>query len=216
MKILIADNHQMMCDGLRLLLERQPDFQVIGEATDGRAAVRMTAEFGPDVVVMDVVMPELNGIDATLQIRQEHPRTRVVALSMHSDRSYVVGMLAAGASGYVLKDCAFAELADAVRRAAQGQIYLSARITGLVLDDYIHRLACAHPEEVPAAPLSPREREVLQLLAEGHPPRTIAKRLHLSVKTVESHRRHIMEKLHLGSLAELTKYAIRTGITSLD
>lgn len=214
MKILLCDDHKLLCDGLRALLTKEPDMQVVAEAHDGRTALRLAREHAPDVVIMDAVMPDLNGIDATRQLRVELPRTRVVALSMHTDRRYVAGMLAAGASAYVVKDCAFDELVHAVRLVHQGSSYLSPSIAGIVIDHFVQRSSPAQPT-APAA-LSPREREVLQLLAEGHSSKTAAAKLHVSTKTVETHRRNIMQKLELDSLAELTKYAVREGLTSLD
>jgi len=163
---------------------------------------------------MDIGMPGLNGVEATRKIRESCPNVRVVALSMHMDKQYVARMLEAGASGYVTKDCAFEELADAVRTVTKGRTYLSPKIAGLVVEGYLRRLS---GHETPSAPrLTPREREVLQLTAEGQSTKGIAFTLHVSVKTIETHRRNIMEKLNIHSIAELTKYAIQEGLTSLD
>ncbi len=214
MKILLADNHKLFCDGLRTLFAKQPGVQIVGEANNGRMAVRLARELSPDLVVMDIGMPELNGMDATRQIRSELPRVKVLAVSMHSDRQYVAGMLAAGASGYVIKDSAFEDLAQAVQVVMSGGRYLSPEIVGVVVEDYVQRLAPAPGSSV--AKLSEREREVLQLMAEGHGTGEIAGRLHVSRKTVETHRKNIMLKLELHSIAELTKFAIREGLTSLD
>lgn len=208
--VLLADDHAILRVGVRALLEREGDLRVIGEAGDGRTAVQLARELQPDVVVMDIGMPELNGIEATRQISQELG-CAVVALSMHGDRQFVSSMIRAGAVGYVLKEAAAVELVTAVRAAALGQRYLSAAVNDLVLDDYARRL-----DEGDEAVLSPREQEVLQLLAEGNSTRAIAERLHLSVKTVETHRANLMGKLDLHSVAELTKYAIRRGYTSLE
>lgn len=208
--VLLADDHAILRVGVRALLEREGDLRVIGEAGDGRTAVQLARELQPDVVVMDIGMPELNGIEATRQISQELG-CAVVALSMHGDRQFVSSMIRAGAVGYVLKEAAAVELVTAVRAAALGQRYLSAAVNDLVLDDYARRL-----DEGDEAVLSPREQEVLQLLAEGNSTRAIAERLHLSVKTVETHRSNLMGKLDLHSVAELTKYAIRRGYTSLE
>ncbi len=214
MKILLVDDHKITRDGLRTLVEKEPDMEVVGEAENGRKALEWTAKLHPDVVIMDVTMSDMNGIEATRQVHKEHPETKVIALSMHSDVRYVLGMLDAGASGYLLKDCAFEELARAIRSVAMGQTYLSPGVTDIVVKDRLHRLH--HAEGSVFHVLTEREREVLQLLAEGKSARAIAEILHVSVKTIETHRRQIMGKLNLYSVAELTKYAIREGITSLD
>ncbi|MEN8232717.1 MAG: response regulator transcription factor [Thermodesulfobacteriota bacterium] len=215
-RVLIADDHKIMLAGLRSLLEKQTDFEVVGEADNGRKAVQMAQEKKPDVVVMDVSMPDLNGIEATNQIIESLPETRVIALSMHSDKRFVMGMLRAGASGYLLKDCASQELANAIDQVAGGKKYLSPEITGVVIDDFL--LGGGSSEEVAtaASQLSPREREVLQLIAEGWSTKQIASHLYVSIKTIETHRRQIMKKLDLHSIADLTKYAIREGLTSIE
>ena len=214
MRILLADNHRLFCEGLRTLFANQPGVEIVGEASDGRMAVRLARELSPDLVVMDIGMPELNGMDATRQIRAELPHIKVLAVSMHSDRQYVSGMLSAGASGYVVKDSAFAELAQAVQVIMKGGRYLSPEIVGIVVDDYVERLAPASGSA--RGKLSERAREVLQLMAEGHATAAIAARLHVSRKTVETHRKNLMIKLELHSVAELTKFAVREGLTSLD
>lgn len=214
LRILLADDHKMFRDGLRPLLEGTPGLSVAGEAADGHEAVRLAAELRPDVVVMDISMPDLNGIEATRRIRAVAPGTRVIVLSMHADRRFVTEALKAGACGYLLKDSAFAELVEAIRSAAQGRAFLSRAITDVVVQDYV---GLARQEDGSAfAILSAREREVLQLVAEGSSTKEIADRLAISVKTVETHRRQIMERLGLRSVAELTKYAIREGLTPLD
>jgi DNA-binding NarL/FixJ family response regulator len=191
--------------------------EVIAEARDGRGAVQLAHELRPDVVVMDVGMPGLNGIEATRQITSQEPHARIVALSMHSDRRFMGEMLKAGAKGYLLKDGAFEELATAIRSVVANKVYLSPRIANVVLDDYVHRDASGMASDTSAfAKLTPREREVLQLMSEGRATKEIAMDLHVSIKTVETHRRQIMEKLDIHSVAELTKYAIREGLTSLD
>jgi DNA-binding NarL/FixJ family response regulator len=217
--ILLADDHQLIREGIRSLIEKLPGLKVVGEAGDGRTAVSLARKLAPDIVIMDISMPELNGIDAARQILDDSPRTRVVVLSMHSDKRFVAAALKAGASGYLLKDGMSAEVADAIRAVAAGQTYLSPRIAGVVVEDYVSNLP-AGPATAGAAAagavLTAREREVLQLIAEGKTTKRIAAALHASVSTVETHRRHIMEKLQLFSVAELTKYAIREGLTSPD
>ena len=214
-RVLIADDHKIMLAGLRSLLEKQTDIDVVAEAENGRKAVQVAQEKKPDVVVMDVSMPDLNGIEATKQIIESLPETNVIALSMHSDKRFVMGMLRAGASGYLLKDCASQELATAIRQVAGGKKYLSPEITGVVIDDF---LLGAQIEEAATATslLSPREREVLQLIAEGWSTKQIASHLYVSIKTIETHRRQLMKKLNLHNIADLTKYAIREGLTSIE
>ncbi|MEA2709338.1 MAG: hypothetical protein QOF78_1939 [Phycisphaerales bacterium] len=216
-KILLADDHQIVREGLKSLLNSHEDMEVVGEARDGRSAVQMAKELGPDVVIMDVGMPHLNGIEATRQIMSREPDAKVVALSMHSDRRFMGEMLKAGAKGYLLKDGAFEELATAIRSVIANKVYLSPRIANVVVDDYVRRPPGQQNGETSAfARLTPREREVLQLMAEGRATKEIAMDLKVSIKTVETHRRQIMEKLSIHSVAELTKYAIREGLTSLD
>jgi DNA-binding NarL/FixJ family response regulator len=212
-RILLADDHAILRAGLRALLEFQPGFMVVGEAENGRQALRLTRERTPDLVLMDVSMPDLNGIDAARQLRSDHPEVKVLALSMYSNRQFIEGMLAAGVSGYLLKDCVMDELIDAIRTVARGQTYLSPKIAGTVVRGYLDRLSNGEPS--PGGLLTAREREVLQLVAEGFATREIAERLHVSPKTVETHRRNLMDKLNLHSVAELTKFAIREGITGL-
>ena len=213
-RVLLADDHKILRQGLRTLLEQEEDIHIVGEADNGRSAVKLAGELAPDVVIMDVAMPDLNGIDATRRVIEAEPKTRVLALSMHSDGRYVKGMLQAGARGYILKDCAAEELTRAIRAVMAGQVYVSPGVTGTIVDDYLRQLSATGVDE--AATLTHREREVLQLLAEGGSTANIAAELHLSVKTIETHRKHIMDKLGLRSIAELTKYAIREGITTLD
>ena len=213
-RVLLADDHKILRQGLRTLLEQEEDIHIVGEADNGRSSVKLAGELSPDVIIMDVAMPDLNGIDATRRITEAEPKARVLALSMHSDGRYVKGMLQAGARGYILKDCAAEELTRAVRIVMAGQVYVSPGVTGTIVDDYLRQLSATQVDEV--ATLTYREREVLQLLAEGGSTADIAGELHVSVKTIETHRKHIMDKLNLRSIAELTKYAIREGITTLD
>ncbi|MGA7118697.1 MAG: response regulator transcription factor [Polyangiaceae bacterium] len=213
MKVLLVDDHKIIRDGLRAILERHPDIQVIGEAAEGHAAIAIARATRPDVIVMDVSMRGLNGIDATARLTSELPESKIIGLSMNSDRRYVLAMLAAGAAGYLLKDAAADELLRAVQMVASGQTFLSPEITGIVIDK---ALKTDLPDEAPAGALTTREREVLQLLAEGRTSREIGTQLHIALSTVETHRRQIMSKLKIRTIAELTKYAIREGLTSLD
>jgi len=209
---LIADDHQIMREGLRSLLEKEHDIKVLGEAEDGRMIQRMAQELQPDVIIMDVAMPDLNGVEATRQIVAALPGIKIIALSMHDDRRFVLNMLKAGASGYMLKDCAFKDLAKAIRVVMSHKTFLSPEVTDIVVKDY---LSTTQPIESSAFNLlSPREREVLQLIAEGKTSALIGESLHISVKTVETHRQQIMVKLKIRTVAELTKYAIREGLTS--
>ena len=213
-RILLADDHKIVREGLRTLIEKQPGLEVVGEANSGRMAFKLAVELKPDVIIMDITMPDLNGIEATRQIHSEIPNVKVIALSMHSDKRLVAGILMAGASGYLLKeDCDSGELARAIRAVAINQTYLSPKIGEVVIKDYVRHLSMTASS--PFSILTPREREVLQLLAEGKNAKEIASSLHVSVKTVETHRNKIMEKLDIRSIAELTKYAIRERLTPL-
>jgi DNA-binding NarL/FixJ family response regulator len=213
LRVLLVDDHQLMREGLRRILEATGDIQVVGEADDGRAALEAVAEHHPDVVVMDVGMHGLNGIEATQRLRRSHPALKVVALSAHADKRYVRNMVRAGAAAYVLKESASDDLLRAVRAAVQGEHYLSPRVTGALLESWT-----ASTEEPGSAHerLGTREREVLRLLAEGKSSKAIGQALGLSVKTVETHRRNIGAKLGLHSVAELTKFAVREGLTGLE
>lgn len=213
-RILIADDHQVVRDGLSALLDDPPRYSVIGTACDGREAAVLARKLNPDVVIIDIAMPELNGVDATKRMLAEMPDLRIIALSMHSDKRYISGMLQAGALAYVRKESAFEEITAAVDAVSQGNVYLGEGVAGVVVNDYRQMMAKRSPED--NDPLSAREREVLQLLAEGRKTADIAARLHVSSKTVETHRRQIMLKLELDSVAALTKYAIRHGFIALD
>ncbi len=212
-KILLADDHNIMRKGLRSLLEQHANVEVIAEAEDGRTTVKLALELNPDVVIMDISMPDLNGIEATRQIIHTEEDIKVIALSMYSDRKFVAGMLQAGASGYLLKDCAFDELFRAIETVMNDQTYLSPKVAGTVVQDYMNQLSSK--ESSVFTSLTDREREVLQLLAEGKSTKEIASDLFVSVKTIATHRQHIMNKLNLHNIPDLVKFAIREGITDL-
>ena len=213
-RILLADDHAIFMAGLRALLEKEPDLEVIAEVPDGREAVREAIEKSPALVIMDVSMPGLNGVEATRSITGTLPRTKVLCLSMHAGEQFVTAILEAGAMGYLLKDCLFEELAKAIRLVMAGKTYLSPTITGTVVKSIIAHRSQEDPS--PLTMLTGREREVLQLLAEGHATKEIAERLHVSVKTVCTHREHLEAKLDIHSISGLTKYAVRTGMTTTD
>src|SRR5580692_987617 len=210
-RILLADDHKLMRSGLRLLVEQQPDLTVVGEANDGREAVSLAKSLKPDVVVMDIGMPNLNGIEAALQITQANPQISAVMLSMHSDESYVLRALKAGAKGYLLKDSAESDLIKAVHAVADGKSFFSPAVSKVLLDDYVRKLKRSGAEDAYDL-LTPREREILQLIAEGKSNKDVANLLNLSVYTVESHRSNLMEKLNLKGVPELILYAVRKGI----
>jgi DNA-binding NarL/FixJ family response regulator len=210
-RILLADDHTVMRNGLRLLLERQPHLQVVGEAADGRQAVALSETLNPDVVVMDIAMPNLNGIEAARQIVNRNPRTAIAILSMHSDESYVIRALKAGARAYLLKDSAEADLLAAVRALTDGKSFFSPAISKILVEDYMRQLESRGAEDTYEL-LTNREREILQLLAEGRTNKEVANMLNLSLYTVETHRAHILQKLNLHSVPELILYAVRKGI----
>src|SRR5260221_4194210 len=212
-RVLLVDDHKMVRDGLRALLGGAPDIEVVGDVRDGRTALDLMRSLAPDVVVMDVGMPELNGVETTRRIRSEHERVNVVALSAHADERFVHRMLDGGACGYVVKAAAHVELLRAVRAASEGETFLSPEIAGLV----VGRSKNPDGEWASSAysVLGAREREVLQLVAEGKTSAETAAQMHISINTVETHRRNIIQKLGLHGTAELTKYALRQGLTSL-
>jgi DNA-binding NarL/FixJ family response regulator len=212
-RILLAEDHALVRSGFRTLIEQEPDMTVVGEAIDGRLALEQTARLSPDLVVMDVTMPNLNGVDATQQILHDHPGVRVLALSVHPGRQVVSRMLRAGASGYLVKTCAAEELVRAIRSVMSGKTYLSPEISSALVDAVREPVPDNNSRSVDV--LSRREREVLQLVAEGNTTKAIAAALHVTVKTIEGHRHAIMAKLDLHSIAELTKFAVREGLTSL-
>ncbi|MDJ0784061.1 MAG: response regulator transcription factor [Desulfosarcinaceae bacterium] len=212
-RILLVDDHQIIREGLRSLLSKDTSVEIVGEAENGRLAVKKAVQETPDMIVMDMSMPDLNGIDASRQILAKQPRVKIIALSMHSEKQFVEGALRAGVSGYLLKDCAFEEMITAIHHVRNGNIYLSPGVTNVVVNNFLEH---PHSADLPKAKaLTNREREVVQLIAEGLTTRQISNQLHISVKTVETHRKHIMEKLDLQGVVEITKYAIREGLTSL-
>lgn len=212
-RIILADDHKLFREGLRMLIEEQSDIEVIAEAEDGRNTVQLVRELSPDVVIMDITMQNLNGIESTRQIITHFPGTKVICLSMHSENRFIIEMLKAGATGYLLKDCDPMELIDAIRIVMSNQIYLQPSITNVIVKDHIQ-------QQLPKANstsytiLTTREREVLQLLAEGKTTKQVALCLNVSIKTIGTHRRNIMDKLEIFNIADLIKYAIHEGITS--
>jgi DNA-binding NarL/FixJ family response regulator len=211
--IVLADDHHIIREGLRVLLDAQTRFRVIGEAADGRSAVKMIIDRKPDVAVMDVSMPSLNGIEATRQIVAGSTKTKIIALSMYADRRYIDGMLKAGASGYLLKNCVTKELVTAINTVVKGNVYLSPQIATTVVNHYLCQTASS--PGIASDELTDREREVLQLIAEGLSIKDIAETLHIGKKTAESHRRNIMQKTGIHSIAGLTQLAIREGLIQL-
>jgi DNA-binding NarL/FixJ family response regulator len=209
-KILLADDHTIVRQGLSRAFQQEKGVEVVGEAGNGRVAVELAKKLSPDVVVMDITMPELNGMEATRQIIQNHPKIKVVGLSMLSSTRYVREMFKAGASGYLLKDCPFAELVDAVKTVVKGDTYISPSIGGTIIQDFVNK---PDAEQTTFSVLSQREREVLQLMAEGKTTKQIGQSLGISPKTVEVHRLRIMEKLKIDNIAQLTKYAVQEGLT---
>lgn len=210
-RVLIAEDHSIVREGIKMILAAQEDFAVVGEAKDGEEALRLTEALHPDVVVMDISMPRLNGIDATRQIRQAFPGTQVLILTMHEEESYVFQLLQLGAAGYVLKRAAATDLVDAVRAAYRGEAFLYPAVARSVVQDYLERLRSGGSSARPDG-LTDREREVLVLIAEGLTNAQIADRLSISVKTVQTHRTHIMEKLDLHDRSHLVRYAVRKGL----
>jgi DNA-binding NarL/FixJ family response regulator len=211
-RILLADDHAIVRDGLNRSLQQQENMEVIGQAQDGLTTVELNRELSPDLIIMDIGMPDLNGIEATRQILRESSEVKIIGLSMHSGKRFVTEMFKAGAKGYLPKDCELDELVDAIQAVMDGKTYLSPSITGIVVDNYV-RTSSENQSSVFTI-LTPREREVLQLMAEGNSTKQIGRRLHISPKTVEAHRLRIMGKLEIDNVAQLTKYAIQEGLTS--
>jgi two-component system, NarL family, response regulator NreC len=211
-KIILADDHAIVRHGLSRAFQQEAGMEVVGQAKDGLSVLQLVAELSPDVVVMDISMPDLNGIEATRRITADHPKVKVIGLSMHSSNKYVREMFRAGACGYLLKDCSFDELTEAIRTVMKGKTYISPSIGDTVIKDYLTK-----PEEDSAfSILTPREREVLQLLVEGNTTKQAGQRLGISSKTIEAHRINIMQKLNIDNIAQLTKYAIQEGLTASE
>ncbi|MBC8873553.1 MAG: response regulator transcription factor [Planctomycetes bacterium] len=215
MKILLVDDHQIVCDGLRMCLDADSRHEVVGEAADGRSAIQMAGELEPDVIIMDVGMPKMNGIEAARQILQDRPgKVKIICLSMHADREFIAEAFRAGVAGYLLKSSAFEELDQALDQIAAGRKYISPAISDIVIQDYVQQGSGAEPS--PFSTLTSRERQILQMLAEGHTAKAIGSVLGISHKTVHAFRGQIMTKLDITSLPELTKYAIRHGLTVVE
>ena len=209
-RVLIVDDHSIVREGVRMILTGQEDFEVVGEASNGREGVELARRMKPDVVVMDISMPDMNGIEATAKIRSEMPKVEVLGLTMHEENSYVFELLKAGAAGYVLKRAAAEDLVNAVRAAHNGQAFLYPSVAKMVVQDYLDRAAVQDKQNLGG--LTEREREVLTLIADGMTNQQIAGKLFISIKTVQTHRAHIMEKLNLHDRTELVRYAIRKGL----
>ncbi len=212
--ILLVDDHPLMRVGIKSILDQQDDIHIVGEAGDGRTALKITEEKKPDIVIMDISMPNLNGIEATRQICKQHPDTRIIVLTVHSSKQFVQKMLKAGAHGYLLKDALYNELSQAIEAVSKDKVYLSSKVAQIVVKDYI---SGNHSEsDTEFKTLTSREREVLQGLAEGKSTKQIAAELFVSTKTIETHRKNIMDKLNIRNLADLVKYAIREGIIDVE
>jgi len=213
-KILLADDHKLLIDGLAAILEKQEDFRLIGVAKNGLESVELAGKHKPDIILMDISMPRLNGLDASRKILRDLPDTKIIILSMHADRRYIRESIRIGSRGYLLKESAAREVVKAIKDVQNGEIFFSRSVREQVLHDYVEWIK--EGDKASYSPLSVREREVLQLLAEGKSTKDVADILNVSVKTVESHRKQVMDKLDLHSIAELNKYAIREGLTQLD
>lgn len=210
-RILLADDHTILRAGLRMMLNAQPDMEIVGEAQDGRQAIAETQRLQPDIILMDITMPDMNGIEATRQIKRLHPETKVLMLTMHENEEYVFQALRAGAAGYMLKEAADTDLISALRVIQSGQFYLSPMAQSVMVGDYLQRVRTGEEKDSYSS-LTEREREILKLVAEGYTNNQIAERLVISPKTVDTHRTHVMDKLNLHSRAELVKYAMRRGL----
>jgi DNA-binding NarL/FixJ family response regulator len=213
-RILLVDDHKILRDGICSLLKEYPDMEVVGEAADGKSALNLVKELSPDMVIMDISMPDLNGIEATRKILADYPHIKVMALSMHYDKHFVSEIFKAGASGYLLKDCAFDEMAHAIRMIIDNKTYINSQIASLVVESLMSDSPRSHNKHAFSL-LTEREKEVLQLIAEGKSTKQIASNLNVSTKTIESHRRQVMGKLNIRNIADLTKYAIREGLIAI-
>lgn len=216
LRVVLAEDHLLVREGLVGLLRQSSAVEIVGEAGSGQAAVALARQTKPDVVIMDVVMPDMNGVEAARQIIQENPGVKVLALSMHDSQSYISQMIAAGVTGYVLKASAFEELSRAIEVVARGEVYLCSAITSIIVKDYLAKVRAGSPLPAASPVLSAREREVLQMISEGLSGTEIARKLGVTPKTIESHRLHIMDKLKIHNVAGLTRYALREGLTTLD
>ena len=214
--VMLVDDHGIVRDGLRAILTANETVEVIAEASNGREAVDMTAKEKPDIVLLDISMPDLNGIEACSQILKESATTKVIILSMHVDQRFVSRVFKAGASGYLVKDCITQELLEAIHAVVEGKSYVSPSVASVMIENYVEVLDGEGRPTSSCPRLTPREREVLQLIAEGRKTKDIAKTLHVSIKTIESHRKQIMDKLDIHSIAQLTKFAVREGLTPLE
>jgi two-component system response regulator NreC len=212
-KIMVVDEHKIVREGLATLIAKQPNMEIVGEATDGREALDLVEKNPPDLILMDVTMPNLNGIEATRRIKSKNPEIEIIALSLHSERQFVLGMISAGASGYLIKQCTFDELVLAINTVMEGKKYLSREIANILIEEYIRK--GSKDRAIIDSKLTSRETEILQLLAEGKTTKEIANNLSISLKTVEAHIRHTKSKLKVNTVAMLTKIAIREGLTSL-
>lgn len=214
LRVLLADDHRILREGLRALLDREADIECVGEAADGRTVLSQVRQLQPDVLVTDIAMPGMNGLEAIRRLRAEAPQLHILVLSAHDEPRLVLACVEAGAGGYLLKDSGCTELAEAIRDVAQGRIHLAQPLVGLFVEQYRARLN-GEPLKAAASPLTPREREMVQLFSEGHSTSQIAERLHLSVKTVATHRENILHKLNIRGVAEMTRYALREGLSTL-
>ncbi len=213
-RIVLADDHKIVRAGLAALLQQESDFELVGEAEDGLSAVKLARQLNPDVLVTDIAMPGMNGIEAIRRMQAEAPEVRGICLSVHNDNRMVLAVIDAGAMGYVMKDCSFDELVQAIRKVMSNQIYLSPQLVGIVVEKYRNRNQASQTDAFSL--LTPRERELVQLFSEGYSTNQISDRLSVSTKTVATHRQHILQKLGINGIAELTRYALREGLSTLD